>query len=1278
MRTMFFWKKFPLRSVFAASALVLGGLSASAATYTNDFNVDPATDPNPLGPVVVRPSAVWRSTGSFDGSGFVSITDALGSLQGAIVLPDLDPAATQVVGFRFYAKVRIGGGTARPADGMSFSFADPTDAVVGGGTVGEEGTTTGLTVSFDTWDNRDGGSALAGDGTAIDIKVNNVIIAHKLFQGDGSRGPYCSVVETDAAGNPISIETDPTGTAAPGTWVDLEIILSPGGTLSLNYKGHQIFRDIVTGFAPRLGRFVIGARTGGATDNHWIDNIGITTDVSDPPPRTVTTTPNAPGRRDVGELTPVSFVIDASFGFTQVDPASINLTLNGTDVTSSAVIDNSVPSQTSVTYTPTGLGYAPGSRQEAVLTYREATDAMRTITVRNTFFVTPVPAATATGTSLFVEAEDFNYTDGTTPGQFFDFPTANAAYNGLAAAHTIDYNLGASNPDSPLYRVLNPMNGISNPGAPGDNLRAGTAITTDYKVGWNDNGDWYNFTRTFPNTTYKVYGRFSSGGANTAAQLDRVTSDRTVSPQTTTPLGSFNQLTTGGWDIFCFIPLRDAGGNDVIVRLNGLTTLRLSVLPGNYDANYLAFVPTFSPSLPPAIVTTAPLNNSESIRDPLIRAVITDRDTAVVPGSIRMFLGTNELTPLVITDTAQGAEAQFQVTNLLAQGTVQTVSVVFTDNDAVPVTQTNTWSFTVGPFKGGGKTLFVEAEDFNYSIDGVAGGLHANFGDPDCSLLGSNAVRQVDYAQGNGNDAGAVPAYRAPTDVEAAKPGTDGFVRGDRTITCSYIVGWNDPGDWQNYTRVFTNNVRYNVYARLSSGGAAEDVEFARITSDPTLPDQTKDVIGGFRSPATGNWDVFHTVPLRNAANELVSIRLTGTNTFRVSHLPGNFDINYFAFVVADVEFVPARIQSFEPPIDSTYARQPRIVARFLDEDSQVVASSLRLFYDGTEVTSTSTITDTASGAEISYQVPTASPTGTVHTVEVRWTDNQTPTPLTQTFSWSYREGIYNADSNLFIEMEDFNTASGDFLPSKPGVPFNQKGLYNGLGATTGTDFNDTGNPEPESNLYRTIETPNVGMAVLNDANRTGAGPRPGFETIQDYKVGWTTPSADWYNYTRDFGAGGTYNVYLRASHGDTAAGITIGGRLDHLDDPVTPTPVITPLGNFRAPTTGNWDGFTYVPLKDTTSGNVVALPLTGLQTLRYTVEANGGDVNYLMFVPTVPVNGPLTISRSGNNVTITWPNGNLQSAPAITGPWTTETGAVSPLQLNNTTGMKFYRTITP
>src|SRR5262245_27865584 len=81
-------------------------LTPLGGTYVNDFNVDPTTDPN----FSIRPSAKWVPSGSFDGSGYISLTDDLGSQQGTIVLPDFDSGAV-VVGFTFKAKVRIGGGT---------------------------------------------------------------------------------------------------------------------------------------------------------------------------------------------------------------------------------------------------------------------------------------------------------------------------------------------------------------------------------------------------------------------------------------------------------------------------------------------------------------------------------------------------------------------------------------------------------------------------------------------------------------------------------------------------------------------------------------------------------------------------------------------------------------------------------------------------------------------------------------------------------------------------------------------------------------------------------------------------------------------------------------------------------------------------------------------------------------------------------------------------------------------------------------------------------------
>ncbi len=1203
--------------------------SALAGSYSNDFNTDPAADPN----FAIRAPARWVSTGSYNGSGYISLTDAVNDRNGTIVLPDLDGGAI-VIGFNFKAKVRIGGGTARPADGLSVSFCDPTDPVVGGGPVNEEGTASGLVVSLDTYDNGN------SDGPALDIKVNNVIVAHKRFSGDGSPGFLCCQVETDSAGNPISLETDPAGTPAPGTWVDLEISVTPAGAVSVKYKGIQIYQDVPTGFTSRPGRFVVSGRTGGANDNHWIDDLQITTTTSgDSHPYVSSSLPAGNPARDATG-TQLQFVVDSLFSF--FDPVSPQLLVDGVDVTANpatTIVSDEGLRTLTVTYTPP-TPWEPSSRHEAVLNYSDTDTPPVSGTVRKTILVSPVVPATAAGTTLFIEAEDFNYSDGVTHGQFYDFGSPAGSYNTKAAGHDVDYHLAASNPDSPLYRVLTPPNGISIPGVP-DNLRAGVPIdvTMDYKVGWNDPGDWFNFTRTFPNTTYKIYGRFASGGLPTAAELSKVTSDPTAGGQTTASLGTFRAEATEGWDTFCFIPLRDASGQDVIVRLNGLSTLRVTCLPGNYDFNYLAFVPTLAPTLRPSLASATPEPGSESLRDGItIKAVIADRDTQVVAGSIRLFLDDVELTPVVRTDTPTGAEGQFQLTTGLPPGSAHTAKVIFADNDAIPVTQTNSWNFTVGIYKSGSGTLFIEAEDFNYSnADGTGAGQHANFGDPDCSLLGKPAVIGVDYNEVNtGNDAGE---YRGPTAVEGAKQGTDGFVRGDHTISCSYIVGWNDAGDWYNYTRDFGPSARYNVYARLSSGGLPESAELSLVTSNPTQPGQTTSRLGGFNAPATGNWDIFHTVPLLDASGNLASVRLGGLQTLRFTTLPGNFDYNYLALVKADVQVVTPTIASVSPAQNSDYARAAKVTAVVKDEDSLVVASSLRLTFDGSDVTASSTITDTPTGAMIVYQSPVGSPVGTTHTVTVTWRDDQAA-PVAGSFTWTYKEGPYNPDLNLFIEAEDFNSDFAAYYPSTPGHPFNEKGLYNGLGAVPDIDYHDSGDGQ-ESNLYRTegvANIPHVNMVVPAGGDNIGGVPRPGFETVPDYKIGWTDSAGggggDWYNYTRNFGDGAYYNIYLRASHGDAAA--TIGGRLEIVDDPVSSTPTTTPLGSFRAPATGGWDTFTFVPLK-APDGSLVEVPLSGVKTLRYTVEASGGDINFLMLSPVrllneCPTANPLDVAVDQNS----------------------------------------------
>jgi hypothetical protein len=53
-----------------------------------------------------------------------------------------------------------------------------------------------------------------------------------------------------------------------------------------------------------------------------------------------------------------------------------------------------------------------------------------------------------------------------------------------------------------------------------------------------------------------------------------------------------------------------------------------------------------------------------------------------------------------------------------------------------------------------------------------------------------------------------------------------------------------------------------------------------------------------------------------------------------------------------------------------------------------------------------------------------------------------------------------------------------------------------------------------------------------------------------------------------------------------------------------------------------------------------------------------------------------LTITHTGSNVTLTWPNGTLLEAPTVSGPWTTNSAAVSPYTVTATSGDQFFKVI--
>jgi hypothetical protein len=658
-----------------------------AGTYFNDFNTSPAD-------LLIRPHSKWVESGGVGGTGFLSITDAINDQnQAGVILPNLDPGLA-ISGFNAQFKLRMGGGSARPADGFSFSLVPETHGVVTGGGIGEEGPGGApLVISFDSWDN-----AGADTAPAIEVKVNDQAIAFQSLVGtrDGSRAPAGPLL-TDAEGNPVTLSTG-------NEFVDVEINLEQVGCdyiVNVTYKGVPVFTDLPIPFTPTNGRFVLGARTGGANDNHWVDDLNITT---------------TPSPLYVSRMLPNSFMNDrflrqgVLFELTDGPGSSLDYNFRPTGEALTLTFDgNVIPADelvvtfldphpisnqltTRVQWAPTAL-LDPSSTHTAVLAFNDANEVNCTAT--RVFTTTFYPAET-----LFIEAEDFNYTEEGVAGQHAEFGDSDASLLSKAATLGVDYQDNPGNADQP-YRS-NTEAEAGKLGADNPN-RGSREIEANYVLGWNDAGEWFNYTRTFPEPSqrYNVYGRLASGGAAMAIGMGIVTSDPSQPGQTVVPFGEFRAPATGNWDVFTTVPMTDDLGNLVSVRLGGTTTIRATVLPGAVDMNFYAFVPAETQEQPPIVTSVSPSADTSNLPGQVVRAVISDQDTSVVPGSIKLFVNDVDVTASAsIVDTATGATVEYQLTPS-GSVTIYDVRVEWADDSAPAVTGEFSWSFAEGVLSRG-------------------------------------------------------------------------------------------------------------------------------------------------------------------------------------------------------------------------------------------------------------------------------------------------------------------------------------------------------------------------------------------------------------------------------------------------------------------------------------------------------------------------------------------------------------------------------------------------
>jgi hypothetical protein len=182
----------------------------------------------------------------------------------------------------------------------------------------------------------------------------------------------------------------------------------------------------------------------------------------------------------------------------------------------------------------------------------------------------------------------------------------------------------------------------------------------DYEVRNVANGEWLNYTRSYPTGYYNIYSRVASAAPMTI-QLDLVGGDPTTTNQAPlTKLGRFiKSAGTAGYEMVVMTddsgttPLTLEFTNSNPVASNVVVTIRATAMSAGYTPNFYMLVPTTAPPNQPPVVTlnsptdgavfseTGTINFSATASDP-DGSVTNVQFAAVIQGTTTTNLNVND------------------------------------------------------------------------------------------------------------------------------------------------------------------------------------------------------------------------------------------------------------------------------------------------------------------------------------------------------------------------------------------------------------------------------------------------------------------------------------------------------------------------------------------------------------------------------------------------------------------------------------------------------------
>jgi hypothetical protein len=362
----------------------------------------------------------------------------------------------------------------------------------------------------------------------------------------------------------------------------------------------------------------------------------------------------------------------------RLEPANIQVILNGEDVSTALVIGG-----TSTARTVAYPNLEPNRSYRAELSV--ADQSGRTTTQVVTF------DTWSTADAVVIEVEDYNYGGGN-----FISPAPPGSYAGRTGTPGIDYayNVAVTNLAA-LYRT-NDHVAISL-GTDGQRQAFTSAGATDHQIGNFDVGNWLNYTRVLPEGTYEVYLRASAGAFPHPVEFSVVQGDPATINQNAFPLGTFTVAPGPVGGAFHYLPLLDAAGAPARMTLSGTRTLRLTSLPAALQRaarlNFLFLVPVADAPSQPYVSRTIPGAGEQGVAQAAqLEIHLANGTSEVAPGTVQLsFNGVDVTAAASITPTDNGVAVTY-APGLLPLNTLCDVTIAY--GSTTGGSFTHPWSFT--------------------------------------------------------------------------------------------------------------------------------------------------------------------------------------------------------------------------------------------------------------------------------------------------------------------------------------------------------------------------------------------------------------------------------------------------------------------------------------------------------------------------------------------------------------------------------------------------------